>query len=90
MKYYKTLKEELQAKKMKRFYQLIGWYGNIKPDHRRQDNISDGALFSTEEKAKEYAKKHNFFIMSIRCLEVEEIPLATLEHIKYCETGEGA
>ena len=39
------------------YYQVSGWYPNIKPENRSVYNISNGARFSTRELAEKYVKE---------------------------------
>jgi len=70
-----------------KFYQVIGWYPNIRPEARNSRNISDGAYLSSREEAEKYVKRHNIHLMRITKheLEVDKLPENIVKHIEYCE-----
>ena len=38
-------------------YQVICWFANIRPEDRNSTTLSDGAIFSTEDAAREFANR---------------------------------
>ena len=49
-------------------WHVIGWYPNIRKYDRNFSNISDGGVFSSLEKAKQYVKEKRISILRIEAL----------------------
>lgn len=50
-------------------YRLIGWYSNIPANKRSSINISDGAIFSTQKLACDYAIEKNMTVSRMEIIE---------------------
>ncbi len=63
------------------FFQVIGWYPNIKPSHRRPATLSDGAMFSTRELAEQYVQRKNITLLRIQkhCRAISDVQLQHID-----------
>lgn len=72
-------------------YQVVGWYHNITPKCRSNNNLSDGRIFPNEQQAKQYVIDSGMHLLRInQCSNVKVHTMAFhVESSKLSLAGQG-